>query len=364
VTPASGGNVISADTVGGAYTSLTGPAYKEAKVGAVKVGTIILNAPAGFAFDTGGVAPTVKITGNAKSSLNINAAVSGTALAMTSVTATQLTFTVTAASASKGTPNTMTWENVRVRPAAGTPLASGVMLKTGTSAMTGVATNTSFGFLAEAAGAASILVLQTPPSYIATAGVPFAQQPAVQIQDQFGNARTYANRDADNSTVVTAALATGTGSLQGTPTATAADGLAAFSDLSYDKGETRITIEFTSGSLTSAISGEIAVSRAPSGNVALSAAPAAQQDDAGRVDGTVELISAPLVIKNLARRPDGSVEITAAGVPLQTHRLQACEKLGDWATIGTNDADANGIIVFLDQNAAHYASRFYRLATP
>jgi len=37
------------------YTSLTGPAYKEASLGAVGVGTIILKAPPGFVFDTGGV---------------------------------------------------------------------------------------------------------------------------------------------------------------------------------------------------------------------------------------------------------------------------------------------------------------------
>ena len=53
---------------------------------------------------------------------------------MTSVTATQLTFTVTASSAGGGTPNTLTWQNVRVRPTAGTPLASGNITKTGTAA--------------------------------------------------------------------------------------------------------------------------------------------------------------------------------------------------------------------------------------
>ena len=75
---------------------MIGPVYTEATAGAVGTGTIILNAPAGFIFDTGGTAPTVIVIGDASSSKNINDAVSGTALAMTSVTTTQLTFTVTA----------------------------------------------------------------------------------------------------------------------------------------------------------------------------------------------------------------------------------------------------------------------------
>ncbi len=241
VTPATGGSAISADTTGVAYTNLTGPVYTEASVGAVGTGTIILNAPAGFAFDTGGTAPTVKITGDSKSSRNINGAASGTALAMTSVTATQLTFTVTAPSVAGGTTNTMTWQNVRVRPTAGTPLAAGNITKTGTASMSGVVTNANFGFLAETAGAASKLAVQTPPSATATAGLAFAQQPAVQIQDKFGNARTFANRNGDNATVVTAARGTGTATLQGTLTATAANGLATFSNLSYNKAETITT---------------------------------------------------------------------------------------------------------------------------
>ncbi len=272
VTPATGGNAISADTTGGAYTSLTGPVYTEASLGAVGTGTIILTAPAGFIFDTGGTAPTVRIIGDSKSSRNINGAASGTALAMTSVTTTQLTFSVTASSAIGGTPNTLTWQNVRVRPTAGTPLASGYITKTGTASMSGVADGANFGFLAEAAGAASKLAVQTPPSATATAGAAFAQQPAVQIQDQFGNARSAANRNGDNSTVVTAARGAGTTTLQGTLTATAVNGLASFSNLSYNKAET-ITIQFTSGSLTSAISGNVVVSPAAADRLVFTTQP-------------------------------------------------------------------------------------------
>src|SRR5207245_1454226 len=71
------------------------------------------------------------------------------------------------------------------------------------------------------AAAASKLTILTQPSSTATAGVAFTQQPAIRIEDQYGNLRS-----GDNSTVVTAARSGGTGSLQGSTTATASSGVA------------------------------------------------------------------------------------------------------------------------------------------
>jgi hypothetical protein len=59
--------------------------------------------------------------------------------------------------------------------------------------------------------------------------VPFAQQPVLQVRDQFGNLRSIANGVTD-STVVTAARGNGSGTLQGTLTAGATDGVATFTD--------------------------------------------------------------------------------------------------------------------------------------
>src|SRR2546426_5690031 len=59
-------------------------------------------------------------------------------------------------------------------------------------------------------GAASKLTFQTPPSATATAGVAFAQQPVIRIEDQSGNLRT-----SDSSTVVTVSRAGGSSALQG-----------------------------------------------------------------------------------------------------------------------------------------------------
>ena len=203
-TAATGGGAIAADGATGTFTTLTGPSYTENASGNVGTGTIILNAPAGFVFDTGGTAPTVlitRLTGSGSNGNNINGVASGTAVAMTSVTSTQLVFTVTSASAS-GVTCKLTWQNVRVRPTAGTPLASGNLRMSGTASVVGLSTNANLGTLREVAGAASSLAILTQPSATATAGVAFAQQPVLQVRDQFGNLRSTANGVTD-STVVT-----------------------------------------------------------------------------------------------------------------------------------------------------------------
>ena len=72
---------------------------------------------------------------------------------------------------------------------------------------------------------------------------PFAVQPVVYEEDQFGNVET-----GDSTTVVTAALASGSGPLQGTTQVAVAQGVAAFTNLFDDKAET-IKLSLTSGSL-------------------------------------------------------------------------------------------------------------------
>src|SRR5207245_2953094 len=113
-TQATGGSAILADLATGSFTNLGGPTYTENASGNVGLGTIILNVPAGFIFDTGGVAPTVRIDGGGTVH-NINGAGNGSSLAMTSVTATQLVFAVTVQSRG-GVACKLTWQNIRVRP--------------------------------------------------------------------------------------------------------------------------------------------------------------------------------------------------------------------------------------------------------
>ena len=76
------------------------------------------------------------------------------------------------------------------------------------------------------------------------AGVAFATQPVVTIEDQFGNTVT---SGTDSSRVVTASLTTGSGTLSGTLTATASGGVASFggNNLSINLVGTEKALTFT-----------------------------------------------------------------------------------------------------------------------
>ncbi|WP_018613587.1 beta strand repeat-containing protein, partial [Segetibacter koreensis] len=156
ITAATGGSSISADNAGGtSYTTLTGPIMAEAAKGDIGLGTIILNAPSGFEFDLGGTSPTVLVTGDATSTKNINNTSTGSTIPVTR-TASTLTIAISVKS-NGGNANTLTWQNIRVRPTAGTPLASGNITKSSSSTSSYATipnvTTPSYGTLAEVVGA-------------------------------------------------------------------------------------------------------------------------------------------------------------------------------------------------------------------
>src|SRR5437870_951191 len=258
---AAAGSAISADTVGGTYTTLIGPAYYQATNTDISTGTIILNAPAGFIFDAAGTpAPTVLITriggtgGN-----NINNATSGSSAAITSRTTNQITFTVSAAS-SAGVTCSLIWQNVRVRPAAGTPLASGNLTKTGTATMTSVtASSTSFGTLTEVAGAVNRLAFTTQPGS-ATAGALLGTQPVGCGRDQCCDCST---SGAPASKIVTLTLTTGTGPLLGTSSldigTAAGNAVATFTNLEIDSAGTNKQLTASASGFTNAVSTAFAI---------------------------------------------------------------------------------------------------------
>src|SRR5262249_10101745 len=95
---------------------------------------------------------------------------------------------------------------------------------------TGLAPRPSSNFCA-IPGAADPLVVQPQPSATATAGVAFATQPVVRLEDAFNNLLT-----TDSTHTVTAARGSkGTANLQGSNlTVTLAGGVATFSGLSYN----------------------------------------------------------------------------------------------------------------------------------
>src|SRR5213076_1309582 len=90
------------------------------------------------------------------------------------------------------------------------------------------------------AGAASQLTVTTEPSSTAQSGVAFAQQPVVQVRGAAGNAVSRAG------VRVTAAIATGRGTLGGTLTATTlGTGVASFTNLAISGAVGDRTLSFS-----------------------------------------------------------------------------------------------------------------------
>lgn len=266
ITTATGGGAISADTTGGAYTTLIGPVISEGSMADIGTGTIILNVPSGFIFDTTGIAPTVlvtRISGNGANSRNLNGLASGSTIAVT-VTSTTLTITINSPT-TNGVKNSLTWQNVRVRPTTGTPLASGNITKTGTSTISGITNSvTNLGTLTEVAGVKNKLVFTTQPSPTATINSDFATKPVVKVQDQFGNIVTSDNTSVINRTAVlstqTCGGTAGTGTLTSTPAngSTVISGVLTYTAMQYSAAES-IKICASSAGITSALSDVIVV---------------------------------------------------------------------------------------------------------
>ena len=98
--------------------------------------------------------------------------------------------------------------------------------------------------------AASQLVVTSQPSASSAVGFPFAVQPVVTVQDQFGNTVT------NSVLVVTASLTTGSGTLTGTVTETAVAGVANFvgNGMKIDQLGTDKVLTFSASGVTSATS--------------------------------------------------------------------------------------------------------------
>ena len=96
-------------------------------------------------------------------------------------------------------------------------------------------------------------MIQSQPSATATAGASFAVQPVVYEEDRFGNLET-----GDNSTVVTASVTGGGGTLQGATSVTVSGGVARFMNLANSRAG-KISLDFSSTGLATGVSSAIAV---------------------------------------------------------------------------------------------------------
>src|SRR5213593_1078193 len=266
ITSPTGGNNVSADkalnsTNGAGFTALGSIVITEGASTDFAVGnnqTLTLTVPDGWQFNPG--VGTVTFIG----ARNITAAT-------LSVTASTLTVTFSVGGADK--LDALTLGGLQVQAIDGANLAAADYIRNrfenpGTAVIAGIEQDfTTFGLLNEVAGAAKALAMQTQPGATSTAGALFSPQPAVQVVDQFGNLR-----NLDNTTVVTAARAAGSGTLQGTLTRTAVFGVASYTNLSMNAAGT-ITIQFSATNLISVTSDPIVVGPAPADRLVFATQP-------------------------------------------------------------------------------------------
>ncbi|HQQ59958.1 MAG TPA: SdrD B-like domain-containing protein, partial [Kiritimatiellia bacterium] len=159
LTPATGGEAISADSVGGAWTPLTGPVMAETTIGSIGTGTIILYAPAGYEFNpAAGV--TVMVNGGATAANNINDRPNGSNIVAT-VGTTNIAISITAVSTGTGNTNKLTWQNVQVRPTRGWPVGGANVTRAGSSFISGIAAGAYCGMLTRVAGASALIRVET-----------------------------------------------------------------------------------------------------------------------------------------------------------------------------------------------------------
>src|SRR6266853_323886 len=184
------------------------------------------------------------------------------------------------------------------------------------------------GTITVGAGAPTQLALTTQPSTAAQSGVAFAQQPVVQLRDGAGNPVNQAG------VTVTAAIASGVGTLGGTATATTnASGVASFANLSISGTVGERTLSFGAAGLTPAASGPIAVSAGAATQLTLTTQPSAAAQSG------VAFAQQPV----LQLRDGAGNAVGQAGVTVTTTIATGTGTLGGTVTAATN---ANGVASF------------------
>jgi hypothetical protein len=184
------------------------------------------------------------------------------------------------------------------------------------------------------AGTGPQLALTTQPSATAQSGVAFAVQPVVQLQDADGN------NQSQSGVVVTASIASGTGTLGGTLTAsTGSNGAATFTDLRITAAAGTFTLRFSAPATTPAVSSNITLGGA-GGGIALVTNPPVSALDGEVFDPTVQ----PVVQVTDGSGGVSGVQVTAAlatgsgtldGTTTATTDASGIARFGDLGISGT-----------------------------
>jgi hypothetical protein len=231
ITPATGGEAISADDANSTYTPLTGPFIQEGFVKELTFGgTIILDAPSGFEWNTGG-SYGVTVTAAYGGSTALDAS-------FTSATTSQLTFTIDDTSTSASSPGQIEFTGLELRPTTGVLPNTGNITNSGTTGQGGA---TNYGTITMIPGTQDSLIFVQQPS---ATNVDSVITPAVRVQvvDQFGN------EVEESGITINMGIASGTGSLSGsTSELTNALGIAEFDSLIFDAVGTKELVATSSG---------------------------------------------------------------------------------------------------------------------
>ncbi|MEX1268671.1 MAG: invasin domain 3-containing protein [Balneolaceae bacterium] len=156
VTPATNGTEIPADNfASGTWRTLTGPVIQETAPGQLTSGNIRLNAPSGFVWDTGGTAPAVTVTQPKSNQITVT-------FEPGLSSSSQMVFSVTGNSGGQppNNPHTLTFSNLRIRPAQGT-LESGQIRNVGSASPGGT---TNYGTISMVAGADNRIRVEDAPN--------------------------------------------------------------------------------------------------------------------------------------------------------------------------------------------------------
>ena len=263
LTAATGGEAISADDANTTFTTLTGPRVQESFAGEfTSGGTFIFNAPAGYQWDTGGGDPSASVLPGFGGTTSL-------AIAFTSRTSSQITFTISAESSTN--PGEITFSNFRIRPTTGILPNTGNITNVGT---TGLGGGTSYGALTMVAGTQIEMEFAQQPS-TSNLNAPIAPPVRLQLIDQFGNPVEEGRVDVD----IALNQVSGSGVLSGTTTVeTNLFGIAEFDDIQIDAiGTYSLTAsstglaDTTSSEFDVVVLGQLTqftVQRVPSGNIA------------------------------------------------------------------------------------------------
>lgn len=305
---------VSSDTATSGSTSLPSIVVTEDGAGQlVSAGTVVLNIPAGYDFDTSGADPSVS-TG-----------AGGLTASFTSRNASQITFTIGTASTS---PSTLTLSGIRVKAEAGTVAAPGNITNSGTTGPGG-----NWGTLTQVPGA-PVLSFTQQPSSPALGGEAFSpNQPKVLSKDQFDNVRP--------GDVISLALVGGTAGAQLTcasATTAPVTGIASFSGCKIDKVGSGYTLQAsTTNGTNTPSSGSITVNLGAADHLGFTSYPPATTTT------SIGTVAVAIQDKGNNTRTGDSTSITLAIGTNPSSGVLTCDGTG---TTGRTKSAISGVATF------------------